>query len=89
MVIPGTSGVQFTSHLTHFFQQPGLNRHVDIFLLRLKNEVAPGYLFPDFRQPADDGGRLRPGDDTLFIQHFYVGDAAIDIMAVETPVKGK
>ena len=72
--------MELAPHLPDFLDQAGLDRHVDIFQLRLELEFALLYLFADRLQPSDDRFCIFLGDNALFGQHLGVGDAAGDVL---------
>ena len=60
--------------------QPGLDVHMDVFVLRRKPEL-PGFDFPgDFPQPLLDPLRIEAGDDPLTVQDaFALGVEPVDL----------
>ena len=66
--------------------QPLLDVHVDVFQAVVEHKLTVLDLPLDPAQALDQDGGLLLGDDAGLGQHAAVGDAALDVVAVEAPV---
>ncbi len=68
--------------------EPALDVHVNVFIRRRELELAAGDLALDGRQAADNFLRIPQGNNPLLAEHLGMGDAAHDVMAVQTRIDG-
>ena len=88
LVVAAPGRVELAGHGADLFLQAGLNVHVDIFPGRREGKLAPFYLLFYFLQAGNYFFSLFRRKDSLPDQHSGMGNTALDVLAVEAPVKG-
>ena len=83
LVVAAAAGVDLLGRLSHDFEQPRFDVHVNVLELVVEPETG-GFDFPSNPvQPLHEDFGVRFGDDAGLGQHSAVGDAAFDVIAVE------
>ena len=87
LIVSAPCGVELLAGGADSLRQDAFDIHMDVFLLDGESNLS----FFDFRQDLQEGlfnlGGLFSGQDSLLGQHFSVGDAAGDILLIESLVK--
>ena len=86
LVVAAAAGVHLLGRLSHDFEQPRFDVHVDVLERVVEPETAALDFPSNLVQPLLEGFGVRLGDDAGLGQHPAVGDAAHDVIAVEPPV---
>ena len=74
--------MELPAHLPHLINKPGFYIHMDVFQLRLELELALLYFLPDGSQLLVNNLCIFLGNYALLCQHFGMGNATSNVMAV-------
>jgi hypothetical protein len=80
LVVAAARRVELAADWPDQLDQPPLDRHVHVFVLRLRPERAPLELATNLAEAADDARRIARRNDPLLPEHAGVRDAAGDVV---------